>query len=39
VLGAVTATDGKPIIAPPVGVQGLVVVQTTGGSLHAWRLP
>lgn len=39
VLGAVTATDGKPIVAPPVGAQGLVVVQTTGGSLHAWRLP
>ena len=38
-LGAVTATDGKPIVAPPVGAQGLVVVQTTGGSLHAWRLP
>lgn len=39
ILGAVTATDGKPIVAPPVGAQGLVVVQTTGGSLHAWRLP
>lgn len=39
VLGAVTTTDGKPIVAPPVGVAGLVLVQTTGGSLHAWRLP
>ncbi|MFZ9407802.1 MAG: outer membrane protein assembly factor BamB [Burkholderiaceae bacterium] len=38
-LAAVTTTDGKPIVAPPVGVQGTVVVQTTGGALHAWRLP
>lgn len=38
-LGAVTSTDGKPIVAPPVGAKGTVVVQTTGGSLYAWRLP
>jgi outer membrane protein assembly factor BamB len=38
-LGAVTSTDGKPIVAPPVGAQSTVVVQTTGGGLYAWRLP
>jgi outer membrane protein assembly factor BamB len=38
-LGAVLPTDGKPVVAPPVGTDGLVVVQTSGGSIHGFRLP
>lgn len=38
-LGAVLPTDGKPVVAPPVGADGLVVVQTSGGSIHGFRLP
>lgn len=33
------ATDGSPIVAPPVAVGGLVVVQTRNGGLYAYRLP
>lgn len=33
------ATDGSAIVAPPVAVGGLVVVQTRNGGLFAFRLP
>lgn len=33
------ATDGSAVIAPPVAVGGLVVVQTRSGGLFAFRLP
>ncbi|MEI7446322.1 MAG: outer membrane protein assembly factor BamB, partial [Burkholderiales bacterium] len=38
-LQAVTRTDGKPIVAPPTAVGDTLVVQTSGGSLHAFRTP
>jgi outer membrane protein assembly factor BamB len=36
-LAAVTRTDGKPIVAPPAGAGPMLVVQTAGGTLHAFR--
>ncbi|MCA3177638.1 MAG: outer membrane protein assembly factor BamB [Burkholderiaceae bacterium] len=38
-LAAVTKTDGKPIVAPPAAVGSTLVVQTSGGTLHAFRVP
>jgi outer membrane protein assembly factor BamB len=38
-LAAVTRTDGKPIVAPPAAVGSTLVVQTAGGTLHAFRVP
>lgn len=38
-LQAVSRTDGKPIVAPPTAVGDTLVVQTSGGSLHAFRTP
>ncbi len=38
-LAAVTRTDGKPIVAPPASVGSTLVVQTSGGTLHAFRVP
>jgi outer membrane protein assembly factor BamB len=38
-LAAVTKTDGKPIVAPPAAVGSTLVVQTSGGTLHAFRAP
>lgn len=38
-LAAVTKTDGKPIVAPPAAVGSMLVVQTSGGTLHAFRVP
>jgi outer membrane protein assembly factor BamB len=36
-LGAVLSTDGRPVVAPPIGADGMVIVQTSGGSIHAFR--
>ena len=38
-LAAVTRTDGKPIVAPPAAVGAMLVVQTSGGGLYAFRTP
>jgi len=37
-LSAVSTTDGKAIVAPPAGVGSILVVQTSGGTLHAFRV-
>jgi outer membrane protein assembly factor BamB len=37
-LAAISRTDGTPIVAPPAAAGGLLVVQTTGGALHAFRV-
>ena len=37
-LAAVSRTDGTPIVAPPTAAGALLVVQTTGGALHAFRV-
>lgn len=37
-LAAVSRTDGKPIVAPPSAVGSTLVVQTSGGSVHAFRV-
>ncbi len=36
-LAAVSRTDGKPIVAPPAAAGPVLVVQTSGGTLHAFR--
>jgi outer membrane protein assembly factor BamB len=36
-LAAVSRTDGKPIVAPPAAAGPVLVVQTSGGALHAFR--
>ena len=38
-LAAVSRTDGRPIVAPPTAVGSTLVVQTSGGTLHAFRTP
>jgi outer membrane protein assembly factor BamB len=38
-LAAVSRTDGKPIVAPPAAVGAMLVVQTSGGGLYAFRTP
>ncbi|MFM1991558.1 MAG: hypothetical protein RJA99_4515 [Pseudomonadota bacterium] len=38
-LQAVSRTDGRPVVAPPTAVGDTLVVQTSGGSLHAFRTP
>lgn len=38
VLAAVSPTDGKPIVAPAAGAGPMLVVQTSGGTLHAFRI-
>jgi outer membrane protein assembly factor BamB len=37
-LAAVSRTDGKRIVAPAAAVGGTLVVQTAGGTLHAFRI-
>ena len=37
-LGAVSRTDGTPIVAPPAATGQTLVVQTSGGGLHAFRV-
>jgi len=37
-LSAVSTTDGKAIVAPPTAVGSILVVQTSGGTLHAFRV-
>jgi len=37
-LGAVSRTDGTRIVAPPTAAAGVLVVQTSGGTLHAFRV-
>jgi hypothetical protein len=37
-LAAVSRTDGKPIVAAPTASGSTLVVQTSGGSLHAFRV-
>lgn len=37
-LAAVSRTDGTPIVAPPASAGSLLVVQTSGGALHAFRV-
>jgi outer membrane protein assembly factor BamB len=34
----VSTTDGTPIVAPPAAVESLLLVQTSGGALHAFRI-
>jgi outer membrane protein assembly factor BamB len=36
-LRAINATDGKPIVAPAAAAAGTIVVQTSGGTLVAFR--
>jgi outer membrane protein assembly factor BamB len=36
-LAGVSRTDGKPIVAPPAAAGPVLVVQTAGGTLHAFR--
>lgn len=38
-LQAISRTDGRPIVAPPAAVGTTLVVQTSGGSLLAFRTP
>jgi outer membrane protein assembly factor BamB len=37
-LAAASRTDGKPVVAPAAAVGSTVVVQTSGGTLHAFRV-
>ena len=37
-LSAVSTTDGKAIVAPPTAVGSILVVQTSGGTLFAFRV-
>jgi outer membrane protein assembly factor BamB len=37
-LSAVRTTDGKAIVAPPTAIGSILVVQTSGGTLHAFRV-
>ena len=34
---AISRTDGKPIVAPAAAAGSTLVVQTSGGTLHAFR--
>ena len=38
-LQALSRTDGRPIVAPPVSVGDVLVVQTSGGGVFAFKAP